>query len=196
MIYTVYNLATGEIGATISLPDGAPQFKNWDSRTEGVYYGAASSMDFYMGKKGPVPKPPRPSKQHTFNWDTKVWEIVRTLEQHKQAKLEELRVKKNIKGLDTVRFKQWSFSLVEPYRTKLLQFIMLSKTAIANNVPFSTYVHTTDGEDVELTAQDFVGIELALITNISDTTISLRPLKKAIKDSKDLLELSEINLES
>lgn len=85
MDFTIYNPDNGRVlfGGTaddpsILVPPGAAML-------EGYIF---SDGYFADGMHHPVPA--QPSRNHVFNWDTKVWEDPRTLQQLKDAKTDEI----------------------------------------------------------------------------------------------------------
>lgn len=90
MKYTIYDKTTGEILRNVSCsPDDLAL--QYDPITQNVIEGSINDTEFYIQNNQPVAFPVKPSEVHTFDWTTKQWVDLRTLEQVKVTKWEALK---------------------------------------------------------------------------------------------------------
>lgn len=103
MNITVFDRSTGQILRTASVPLGSasyqvrPDVEDW---IEGEYRDDLYYMDGYT----PVPRPPRPSPHHEFDFTTKTWNDPRTLADLKATKREAINVAWDVADTDHFLF--------------------------------------------------------------------------------------------
>jgi len=85
MNFTIYEVGTGRIERCIQCPEEIIGLQ-FNPETHAVAHGHHDDEAVYFHEGSAVPKPPRPSPTHAFNYTTKQWEDPRTLADLKAAK--------------------------------------------------------------------------------------------------------------
>ena len=115
MSYTIFNIANGQILKTVSCSFDQLTLQ-YDPVIESYVDGSYSDSEYYFNSNVAVKKPDSPDINFTFNYSTKTWEDLRTLNQ------------------------KWN--IVRQKRDKLLGFsdwTQLSDVSLANKQAWTTY---------------------------------------------------------
>ncbi len=127
-----------------------------------------------------VNKQIKPSTNHIFDYTAKEWIDQRTLEDIQQAKWNEIKSIRDTKEFGAFTYNGMVFDGDENAQRRLSGYISVSKSAIQSNTPFSANFILKDNSVVTLTASDFVGIELAKITQVAQAFDISTTLRAAI----------------
>ena len=136
--------------------------------------------------------PSQPSLHHTFNWQTKQWEDPRTLQDLKDAKWAAIKQARDAAEFSTFTYNDLVFDGDLNAQRRLTAYISVSKSAIAAGQPFSTDFTLADNSLVTLSAQDFVGIELAKVRAVAAAFSHGAMLRNQIELATVVAELTSI----
>ncbi len=192
MNHTIYSLDTGEILKIVNVPDEmlGTQF---DSATQGTVEGLFRDNEFYIVDGAAVSKPPAPSKDHTFNWVTKTWEDVRDLAHMQLVKWNEIKKERSKVEFAPFTYDGMVFDGDAASQRRLAGYISVSKHLISSLTPFSADFTLANNQVVNLTAQDFIGIEQAKISDIAAAFAHANTLRTNIMAATTVEEVNSIS---
>ncbi len=152
-------------------------------------------LDLETGEVVPyIPQPPADDDLQTWVWDATAerWLPVPTLAAHRAAAWERIKAAR-----DTVEFAPFDYAgnTYEGGTTaqrRLGPLISISKSAIAAGLPFSYPWKSIDNRMVELTAQDFVAMEMAKVQQFGNAFIRAEALRIQIDAATTAQELDQI----
>ena len=145
---------------------------NWQVRDGEHYLGFTETLDdstHYVKSGNLIKYPPRPSKYHIFDYTTKQWVDPRTLDDHKSARWKEIKRQRDVAEFATFTYNNMEFDGDLDAQRRLTAYISVSKSSIAAGQPFEAEFTLANNTNVTLTAQDFVGIELAKVQAVAAT---------------------------
>jgi hypothetical protein len=111
--------------------------------------------------------PFRPSPHHLFDMNARTWVDPRTLQDLKDAKWLEVKQARNAAELGPFTYNAMVFDGDLNAQRRLAAYISVSKSALAAGQAFSAEFTLADNTQVTLSAQDFVGIELAKVQAVA-----------------------------
>ena len=161
--------------ATIVLPNGDTAKVFCDTGGDGGdvfldalnnYSGGVGGALYFNGREI-VDAGDRPSQNHRFNYSTKQWEDPRTLEDLQALKWAEIKQARTQAEFGPFIYNGMEFDGDLDAQRRLASYISVSKSAIASGVPFQAEFILADDSVVTLTAQDFVGIEMAKVQQVA-----------------------------
>ena len=137
-------------------------------------------------------KPPPPSAHHIFDYTTKQWVDPRTLGDHKSAKWKEIKRQRDVAEFATFTYNNMEFDGDFDAQRRLASYISVSKSSIAAGQPFEAEFTLANNTNVTLTAQDFVGIELAKVQAVAATFNHASALRAQIDAATTVQEVESI----
>ena len=137
-------------------------------------------------------KPPPPSAHHIFDYTTKQWVDPRTLDDHKSAKWKEIKRQRDVAEFATFTYNNMEFDGDLDAQRRLAAYISVSKSSIAAGQPFEAEFTLANNTTVTLTAQDFVGIELAKVQAVAATFNHASALRAQIDAATTVQEVEAI----
>lgn len=137
-------------------------------------------------------QPTKPTPHHTFNWQTKQWLDPRTLQDLKDAKWAVIKQARDAAEFSTFTYNDMVFDGDLDAQRRLASYISVSKSAIAAGQPFSADFTLADNSLVTLSAQDFVGIELAKVQAVAAAFSHGAMLRNQIELATVVAELTSI----
>ena len=139
-----------------------------------------------------VPLPSKPSPEYLFDYTTKQWVDPRTLDDHKSAKWKEIKRQRDIAEFATFTYNNMEFDGDLDAQRRLAAYISVSKSSIAAGQPFEAEFTLANNTNVTLTAQDFVGIELAKVQAVAATFNHASALRAQIDAATTVQEVEVI----
>ena len=146
----------------------------------------------YWGGEVFILKPPPPSAHHIFDYTTKQWVDPRTLDDHKSAKWKEIKRQRDVAEFATFTYNNMEFDGDLDAQRRLTAYISVSKSSIAAGQPFEAEFTLANNTNVTLTAQDFVGIELAKVQAVAATFNHASALRSQIDAATTVQEVEAI----
>ncbi len=137
-------------------------------------------------------KPPPPSAHHIFDYNTKQWVDPRTLDDHKSAKWKEIKRQRDVAEFATFTYNNMEFDGDLDAQRRLTAYISVSKSSIAAGQPFEAEFTLANNTNVTLTAQDFVGIELAKVQSVAAAFNHASALRAQIDAATTVQEVEDI----
>lgn len=194
--YVKYNKDTGEIrqwgtcGADNLILD--PSHKEGDLL---VLRGEGTNTTHYVQLPGLViaQKPPQPSVNHVFDFARRAWVDPRTLDDMKALKWAEIKQARDLAEYGEFVYNDMVFDGDLDAQRRLAGCISLSKSAIAAGEAFQTAFTLSDNTVVTLTAEDFVGIEVAKLQAVATAFSHASALRTQIQGTTSIAQLSLIN---
>ena len=189
---TIYNKETGKIrGITVCNEDSK---LNQCLDSEWFIEGSFDPFTHYMDvEKNEVrAMPPSPSENHIFDYNTKDWIDPRTLDDHKSAKWKEIKRQRDVAEFTTFTYNNMEFDGDLDAQRRLAAYISVSKSSIAAGQPFEAEFTLANNINVTLTAQDFVGIELAMVQAVAATFNHASALRAQIDAATTVQEVESI----
>ena len=111
--------------------------------------------------------PARPGPHHLFDMGTQAWIDPRTLQDLKDAQWAAIKQSRSAAELGPFSYNAMEFDGDLNAQRRLAGYISVSKSAIAAGQPFFAEFTLADNTQVTLSAQDFVGIELAKVQSVA-----------------------------
>ena len=137
-------------------------------------------------------QPKAPSPHHVFDWAVKQWQDPRTLQDLKDAKWAVIKQARDAAESSTFTYNDMVFDGDLNAQRRLASYISVSKSAIAAGQPFSADFTLADNSLVTLSAQDFVGIELAKVQAVAAAFSHGAMLRNQIELATVVAELTSI----
>ena len=153
---------------------------------------APPDIDHYWSGVGWVAIPTSPSPEHIFDYTTKQWVDPRTLDDHKSAKWKEIKRQRDVAEFATFTYNNMEFDGDLDAQRRLTAYISVSKSSIAAGQPFEAEFTLANNTNVTLTAQDFVGIELAKVQAVAATFNHASALRDQIDAATTVQEVEAI----
>ncbi len=147
--------------------------------------GYVENSNYYQ-----LTKPPSPAFK--FNYFTKQWEDPRTLEDFKLEKQSRLKKQRDATEFSTFTYNGMVFDGDLDAQRRLSVLVSAAKSAIAAGYSFTKDFTLADNTVVQLTAEDFVGIEMAKLWQVDVAFQEYRLKKAAIEAATTLEELEAI----
>ena len=157
-----------------------------------VQEGVASWETDYILDGNVTPKGVPPSADHIFDYTTKQWVDPRTLDDHKSAKWKEIKCQRDVAEFATFTYNNMEFDGDLDAQRRLAAYISVSKSSIAAGQPFEAEFTLANNTNVTLTAQDFVGIELAKVQAVAATFNHASALRAQIDAATTVQEVEAI----
>lgn len=145
-----------------------------------------------IGSNTPVHIPAKPGEYHVFDWFSKQWQDPRTLQDLKDAKWAAIKQARDAAEFSTFTYNGLVFDGDLNAQRRLTAYISVSKSAIAAGQPFSADFTLADNSLVTLSAQDFVGIELAKVQAVAAVFSHGAMLRNQIELATVVAELTSI----
>ena len=188
----IYDLTTGRILRTIECPADfiARQAGPGESFLE-VTTGV-DDTSHYIADGAPVPIPARPGNHHTFDYTAKQWIDPRTLNDLKLAKWAEIKRHRDTAEFATFTYNGMEFDGDLDAQRRLTAYISISKSAIAAGQPFAAEFILANNQVVMLTAQNFLGIELAKVQAVAAAFAHATALREQIEAATTAAELDAL----
>ena len=133
--------------------------------------------------------PVRPSVHHVFDRLTKQWIDQRTLADFKAAKWAEIKRHRDTAEFATFTYNGMEFDGDLDAQRRLTAYISISKSAIAAGQPFAAEFILANNQVVMLTAQNFLGIELAKVQAVAAAFAHATALREQIEAATTAAEL-------
>ena len=142
---------------------------------------------------GWIAMPPKPSEFHEFHWPTHTWQDSRTLKSTKEAQWQQIKNQRAVIEFGPFTYKGMVFDGNVSAQRRLNSYISVSKSALASGTEFQANFILANNEIVTLTAQDFVALEFAKVSQVAlafDTASQLRLQIEAAQTIEDVLNVS------
>lgn len=185
--FTAYDRATGQVRYSGTAYDPASMASSSTDILLNVKYSGGWLAD---GVHHAQPKAPSP--HHVFDWDVKQWQDPRTLQDLKDAKWAAIKQARDAAEFSTFTYNDMVFDGDLNAQRRLASYISVSKSAIAAGQPFSADFTLADNSPVTLSAQDFVGIELAKVQAVAAAFSHGAMLRNQIELATVVAELTSI----
>lgn len=178
----------GELSRVLTIGEGDLSGNMLDGETciPGIY-----SLH-YVHEGLVLPLPTQPSPHHTFDYTTKQWIDPRTLTDLKAAKWAEIKRQRDLTEFAPLTYNAMVFDGDLDAQRRLTAYISVSKSAIAAGQPFSAEFTLADNTLVTLTAQDFVGIEMAKVQAVAEAFAHASALRLQIEAATSAAELDAV----
>ena len=137
--------------------------------------------------------PEQPSPWHRFHWPTQSWVDPRTLADLKANKLVEIKQARSLAEFGPFTYNGMVFDGNVDAQRRLAGYISVSKSLIAAGQDFTVPFTLFNNTEVTLTAQDFVGIELAKVQSVAEAFAHAVALRTQIAEATTEVELDSIN---
>lgn len=138
------------------------------------------------------PLPARPTQHHVFNYTTKQWEDPRTLSDFKLEKQAHLKKQRDEAEFGPFTYNGMTFDGDLDAQRRLSVLVSAAKSAIAAGYTFTKEFTLADNSVVQLTAEDFIGIEMAKLWQVDEAFQVYRAKKAAIEAATTLDDLEAI----
>ena len=152
----------------------------------------APSIDHYYANGQWLTKPEKPSEKYIWDWPTQQWVDPRTLDDHKSAKWKEIKRQRDVAEFTTFTYNNMEFDGDLDAQRRLTAYISVSKSSIAAGQPFEAEFTLANNTNVTLTAQDFVGIELAKVQAVAAAFNHASALRAQIDAATTVQEVESI----
>ena len=136
--------------------------------------------------------PPQPSRIHVFNYTTKKWEDPRTLSDFKFEKQLHLKKQRDATEFGPFTYNGMTFDGDLDAQRRISVLASAAKSAIAAGYTFTKEFTLDDNSVVQLTAEDFIGIEMAKLWQVDAAFQEYRSKKALIEAATTLEELEAI----
>ncbi len=179
---------SGKNEATVSgcsHPDEVHRIEGAPDRMEESYW------DFSLAAW--VVRAAQPEKHSIFDWTTKQWIDPRTLQDLKAAKWADIKRARDAAELGPFTYDAMEFDGDLNAQRRLAAYISISKSALAAGREFVAEFTLADDTQVTLSAQDFVGIELAKVQSVAAAFALASVLRGQIEAAQTLAELDAIH---
>lgn len=191
MIAVYYEILTGRAVQVLQGPD-LSGFPFPDSSQEALLLESLVSLPGYVSGGSYFPLPARPSGNYVFNYLSKQWEDPRTLDDFKAEKQASVKKRRDAAEFALFIYNGMTFDGDVDAQRRLSGVVSAAKSAIAAGHPFTKDFTLADNSVVQLTAEDFVGIEMAKIWQIDAAFQEYRLKRAAIEAATTLEELEAI----
>lgn len=155
-----------------------------------------NTVDYYIANDLVVTKDNQPSIAHVFDYDTKTWVDPRTLLDMKALKWAEIKQARDLAEFGSFSYTGMEFDGDVDAQRRLAGYISISKGALAAGTAFEAPFTLANNTEVLLTAQDFVGIELAKVTSVATAFAQAAALRLLIDGATSVEQLAQINWNS
>ena len=134
--------------------------------------------------------PKKPGEDYIFDCGSFSWIDPRTLDDLKALKWAEIKSHRDREEFGTFIYNGMTFDGDADAQRRLMVYVSVSKTAIAQGTGFSREFTLADNTEVTLQANDFVAIELAKANQVADVFAKAAMLRQQIEaaSSKEALE--------
>lgn len=192
--WLVFSRATGQGIQMIDCPESDVREMTVRMGTGFTAASQETSDSHYvdLGSNNLVAKPPQPSKHHTFNWQTKQWQDPRTLQDLQTAQWATIKQARDAAELGPFSCNGMRFDGDLNAQRRLAAYISVSKSAIAAGQPFSAEFTLADNTLVMLSAQDFVGIELAKVQSVAAAFAHATALRAQIEAASTAAQVAAV----
>lgn len=189
MIVIYYEVDTGRATHILSAPDLAA-FPQPSPGLQAIMWPVSVGLPGYVENLEYVEVSDPPSPIHVFNWVLKVWEDPRTLNDIKSSARREI-----VRRRDAVEFGPFTYAGVvfdgnADAQRRLSGCASAAKSAIAAGHTFNKEYTLADNSVVTLSAEDFVGIEMAKIFQV-DLAFQTARERQALIESATTVEQVE-----
>lgn len=140
------------------------------------------------------PVPERPTEHHQFDYATKQWADSRTLDDFKAEKQVQLKKQRDATEFSPFTYNGMTFDGDLDAQRRLSFLVSAAKSAIAAGYSFTKDFTLADNTVVQLTAEDFIGIEMAKLWQVDVAFQEYRLKKAAIEAAATLEELEAITI--
>jgi hypothetical protein len=182
MKHLIYSLATGEILRMVYC-DSSMIEAQCEVGVTAYIGGDGDDSTQYVSAGYLVNKPVCPSENHTFNWDTKQWQDPRTLQDFRDAKWAVIKAARNAAEFGTFIYNGMVLDGDVDAQRRLAGYISVSKSALASGTPFQAEFTLANNTLVVLTAEDFVGIEIAKMMSVAEAFSHAVALRASIDEA-------------
>lgn len=191
MIVVYYELSTGKAVSVQQAPDlsGFPEPMPGQLA---LLLVSPVSLPGYVEGTTYYQLPPQPSRAHVFNYTTKQWEDPRTLDDFKAEKWAQAKAARDAQEFSPFTYNGMVFDGDLDAQRRLSALVSASKTAVASGHSFAKDFTLADNTVVQLTAEDFIGIEMAKLWQVDVAFQEYRLKRAAIEAATTLEELEAI----
>ena len=191
MIVIYYEVDTGRATHVLSAPDLAA-FPQPSPGLQAIMWPVSVGLPGYVENLEYVEVSDPPSPIHVFNWVLKVWEDPRTLDDLKAEKCAEVKKWRDAREFGPFTYNGMTFDGDLDAQRRLSVLASAAKSAIAAGHTFTKDFTLADNSVVQLTAEDFVGIEMAKLWQVEAAFTEYRNKKAQIEAATTLEELEAI----
>lgn len=188
--FTIYSLATGQIEKQIVVPEMIGMLAmQYDPTISGCIDGHYSDTEFYVDSGQAVSMGARPSAHHVFNFSSKTWIDPRTLQDHRDAKWEQIKASRNATEFGPFT---WDGSIFDG-DTKSQNRISGAVQMAGLSPTFSTEWTLADNTVRILNASQVIQVGIALAQHVDTAYAVARTLRNQINTAPTPDEVAVIN---
>lgn len=193
MNITIFNKETGRIENTTSCAEIDIPLQ-YDSVTHSHIEGYYSDNIFYIVIENmqPMPMPPRPTKNHTFDWATKLWADTRLLPEIKDEKWEVVKSAREAAVNAPLATPYGTFDCDARARTSITDAVLLLKSLEDLGTPDSIDFTLADNSVITLTTAQMVSVGLLLGQKVQAAYTRARDLRAQIEAATTAAEIEAV----
>lgn len=193
MIVVYYDSDTGKATTLLTAPDLAG-FPTPPDGQLALMLSSPARLPGYVEDFVFHTLPEAPSDVHVFDWASKEWIDPRGIEDFKAEKLAKVKAARDAQEFSPFTYNGMVFDGDLDAQRRLSVLVSASKTAIASGYSFTKDFTLADNSVVQLTAEDFVGIEMAKLWQVDVAFQEYRIKKAAIETATTIEELEAITI--
>lgn len=191
MIITIYNKNTGEITKSTYCDEDYIVFQ-YDSVTEDYIEGTYKHGEYYVEDGQAVSIPTNPGPNYTFNYTTKQWEDLRTLQEVKDVQWEKVKASREAELTSPLLTPFGTFDATISAQKSITDAILLLQTLAAIGNPQNIDFTLADNTTVTLTTPEMVQVGLILGARTQELYSKARPLRAQIDAATTISEVEAI----
>jgi len=185
--FTAYDPTTGQVFYGGTAADPAALASSEVSILEGAQHGDGwiSAGQFYA-------LPAQPSENHTFDWVAKQWVDPRTLQDHKDAKWEEIKAARTGAIDAPLVTSLGTFDSGPADRTNITDAVLMAQTLAAMGETVSIEFTRADNTVATLNAAQMVEVGLTLGAKVQAAYATARTLRAEIEAATTVAQVQDV----
>lgn len=191
MIIGYYSSATGQVTKVLQAPDPS-RFPQPNVGEEVIELGAIPGLPGWIEGGSYFGVPDQPNPKYVFDWALKKWVDPRTLADFKLEKQAHLKKQRDAAEFSPFTYNGMVFDGDLDAQRRLGVLVSAAKSAIAAGYSFTKEFTLADNTVAQLTAEDFIGIEMAKLWQVDVAFQEYRAKRAAIEAATTLEELEAI----
>jgi hypothetical protein len=188
MKFTAYTTSTGQVLYSGTADDPSALVSDGVSIFEGDAFPAAgwvASNQFH-------PLPTQPSSNHRFDWTAKQWSDPRTLQGHKDAKWEEIKLARTA-AIDAPLVTSYgTFDSGPADRTNITDAVLMAQTLAAMGQTVSISFTRADNTVATLNAAQMIEVGLTLGSKVQTAYATARTLRTTIESATTIAQVQDV----
>lgn len=190
--YWIEVMPDGRIYSSAAVPDSVtPSPLQGGEMLEVETLCVPNEIAYYDDTLVPIGQPP--NNHHRFDYVARAWVDSRNLDGYKIDQWETIKSQRDAVEFGSFTYNGMVFDGNNNAQRRLNSYISVSKSALASGTEFQANFILANNEIVTLTAQDFVALELAKVSQVAlafDTASQLRLQIEAAQTIEDVLNVS------